>query len=409
MALISAKCTNCGANLEVDKTKDAAICPFCGSAYVVEKAINNYYTTNNIQAASINIFGQSADDLFRDAQTFTELEAYEEASQKYVQMMEQFPADPRGAMGVVRLAVEYNTPLSGGKTQLNPLKISLKLGDKEFLNWLYQNFERNEQVIWAGANLGPELSDEEFLNRLNQHFEKKCQRIRLGESSIEHEFGNGVGWYGRWDWTSKQLRLGCDSIPCVKALLDEAKANVIYFNSQIDRIGYQSYRKVAIDVIERMWAPKWSGFNCSSIFGCPLDGGIIGKTLYCEYDGSAGATVRFYDLSKVITKKDIDELFQEIMRINEASTSGCYIATAVYGSYDCPQVWTLRRFRDNTLAATWYGRTFIRLYYAVSPTLVKLFGHTHWFKKLWRGSLDNMVEKLQLRGVESSPYCDRQW
>ena len=55
---------------------------------------------------------------------------------------------------------------------------------------------------------------------------------------------------------------------------------------------------------------------------------------------------------------------------------GCYIATAVYGSYDCPQVWTLRRFRDHTLAASWYGRTFLHAYYAVSPTLVKWFGRT---------------------------------
>ena len=31
-------------------------------------------------------------------------------------------------------------------------------------------------------------------------------------------------------------------------------------------------------------------------------------------------------------------------------TGGCYVATAVYGSYDCPQVWTLRRYRDDILA-----------------------------------------------------------
>ena len=30
------------------------------------------------------------------------------------------------------------------------------------------------------------------------------------------------------------------------------------------------------------------------------------------------------------------------------SSGGCYVATAVYGSYDCPQVWTLRRYRDYT-------------------------------------------------------------
>lgn len=44
----------------------------------------------------------------------------------------------------------------------------------------------------------------------------------------------------------------------------------------------------------------------------------------------------------------------------EHSSGGCYIATAVYGSYDCPEVWTLRRFRDNFLAENWLGRMFIR-------------------------------------------------
>ena len=85
---------------------------------------------------------------------------------------------------------------------------------------------------------------------------------------------------------------------------------------------------------------------------------------------------------------------------------GCYIATCVYGSYDCPEVWTLRRFRDNTLATTWYGRLFIRTYYAISPTLVKWFGNTNWFKNLWKGKLDRMVKKMQSNGVESTPYDD---
>lgn len=89
--------------------------------------------------------------------------------------------------------------------------------------------------------------------------------------------------------------------------------------------------------------------------------------------------------------------------------SGCYVATAVYGSYDCPQVWTLRRYRDYTLAETWYGRAFIRTYYAISPTLVKWFGHTEWFKKMWQGKLDRMVTKLQANGVESTPYEDKEW
>lgn len=88
-------------------------------------------------------------------------------------------------------------------------------------------------------------------------------------------------------------------------------------------------------------------------------------------------------------------------------SSGCYIATSVYGSYDCPQVWTLRRYRDNTLAESWYGRAFIKTYYAVSPTIVKWFGETEWFNKMWRGKLDKMVEKLQSEGYENTPYSDK--
>lgn len=89
--------------------------------------------------------------------------------------------------------------------------------------------------------------------------------------------------------------------------------------------------------------------------------------------------------------------------------SGCYIATAIYGSYDCPQVWTLRRYRDDMLSGTWYGRAFIHLYYAISPTLVKWFGHTTWFKKMWQGKLDRMVADLNSRGVLNTPYEDRHW
>lgn len=93
--------------------------------------------------------------------------------------------------------------------------------------------------------------------------------------------------------------------------------------------------------------------------------------------------------------------------VDTSSAGGCYVATAVYGSYDCPEVWTLRRFRDYTLAETGYGRAFIRTYYAISPTLVKWFGRTEWFKRMWQAPLDKLVAHLQNNGVESTPYNDR--
>lgn len=91
----------------------------------------------------------------------------------------------------------------------------------------------------------------------------------------------------------------------------------------------------------------------------------------------------------------------------ESATNGCYVATAIYGSYDCPQVWTLRRYRDFTLDKTIPGRLFIKTYYAFSPTLVKWFGNTRWFKIMWKPVLDKMVKRLQIRGVEATPYQDK--
>ena len=140
------------------------------------------------------------------------------------------------------------------------------------------------------------------------------------------------------------------------------------------------------------------------------------KEIYDEYK------VHFFKLSKFTCdeladtikkyyKPDYTSLFETVKKPEKPATpsGGCYVATAVYGSYDCPQVWTLRRFRDYTLAETWYGRAFIRTYYAISPTLVKWFGHTEWFKKMWKGKLDRMVANLNAEGVEDTPYEDRTW
>ena len=88
-------------------------------------------------------------------------------------------------------------------------------------------------------------------------------------------------------------------------------------------------------------------------------------------------------------------------------SSGCYIATCVYGSYDCPNVWVLRRYRDEKLAKSTLGRMFIKFYYATSPILVKIFGNHKWFKNIWAGVLDPFVAKLKKEGFSDQKYCDR--
>lgn len=90
----------------------------------------------------------------------------------------------------------------------------------------------------------------------------------------------------------------------------------------------------------------------------------------------------------------------------QVKSGGCYVATSVYGSYDCPEVWVLRRFRDRTLKNNYFGRSFVSVYYLLSPSLVKLFGQKKWFNRFWKRKLDKLVELLRTKGFSDAKYKD---
>ena len=148
---------------------------------------------------------------------------------------------------------------------------------------------------------------------------------------------------------------------------------------------------------------------------------LLDKTCAVLGAGGNGGYVIEYSLTNEAKKFRTDEIMEWHNSIKEldptyvipsrpnSTSGGCYVATAIYGSYDCPEVWTLRRFRDFTLAERWYGRAFIKIYYAISPILVKWFGKTIWFKNIFQKPLNKLVKELQDKGVEDTPYSDRIW
>lgn len=132
----------------------------------------------------------------------------------------------------------------------------------------------------------------------------------------------------------------------------------------------------------------------------------LGRTAYRDYNKKlAQINPKAYKQSESV-KTDMKNEDKQVAAVPKAA---CYIATAVYGSYDCPQVWTLRRYRDYKLSKTWGGRLFIYAYYAISPLLVKMFGDTRWFKKFFGKKLDHFVKELQDDGYKSTPYSDPNW
>lgn len=91
---------------------------------------------------------------------------------------------------------------------------------------------------------------------------------------------------------------------------------------------------------------------------------------------------------------------------SSAGKSGCFVATAVYGSYDCPEVWVLRRFRDRTLSSSRLGRIFIHVYYLLGPGTARIGSRNKWFMFTVRALLDEFVRQLHAKGYAASPYVD---
>ena len=105
-------------------------------------------------------------------------------------------------------------------------------------------------------------------------------------------------------------------------------------------------------------------------------------------------------------KEILKKLAEEIEKLVEVKTGGCYVATCVYGSYDCPEVLTLRRYRDTKLSHTLFGKLFIWAYYIVSPRIVAIFGSNKLFNKLCKSILNRFVQKLQRNGVGRNACSD---
>lgn len=53
------------------------------------------------------------------------------------------------------------------------------------------------------------------------------------------------------------------------------------------------------------------------------------------------------------------------------SKAGCYIATVCYGDSNCIEVITFKRYRDQQLSKSFWGRIFIKIYYLISPSISK--------------------------------------
>lgn len=109
MPLVPAICTQCGARLTIDPSQEAAICPFCNTPFVTEKAINNYNTTNvtnigSLHADVVNLSDdRSRDNRVKSGETFIKMQDYVSAERVFGKLAEDCPYDYRSWWGLIQV------------------------------------------------------------------------------------------------------------------------------------------------------------------------------------------------------------------------------------------------------------------------------------------------------------------
>ncbi len=102
--MIPGICTQCGATIEVDNSKETAFCPYCGTKFITETAINNYSVQNaTVQHVdNINIYhGKTAESITERAFIALSDGEFEQANNNFLEALNIDPHNWSAYWGLV--------------------------------------------------------------------------------------------------------------------------------------------------------------------------------------------------------------------------------------------------------------------------------------------------------------------
>lgn len=363
-------CELCG-SIDLIKCDGVFVCQACGCKYSLEEAKKIMVEI----AGSVEVTrGEGEKErLLKNAMTFFDLNKLDETEKIYVFITKEYPDDYRGWWGI--------------------FSVHIKKIEQE-KSWYLNDIEKLLENAQTALKLFSGLKEEYYkiAEKLIRDISKREIIPVYGRRDSKDAISEEISFLPEEDPFRRYIQQG----------LKRAEEINDMIKTVVSGVKHEKYRMLYSAIFKNFEVIVGHYFDFSMFADVEL---VFGKiaicSSYCDgYESYASASL-------LLLLAGWDEFKQTIMSEAESMKGGCYIATAVYGSYNCPQVWTLRRFRDNTLAQTWYGRTFIRVYYAISPILVKKFGHTIWFRKLWKKKLDHVVGRLNAKGVDNTPYEDK--
>lgn len=363
------QCEMCGSQ---DLVKDSGVfvCQSCGTKYSVEEA------KKMMIEGTVDVKGTVKVDKSQDAKNLVQLakDAIESVNgeEAYSYANRALETDPSNA--------------DAWFIKMKAAGLIATLGDLKVLD-----------VINAGKK-AIELSNKELEKEVYVYYLTKCLNdlqfcmTQLQDTQTMKELYEANCQLSPFSATEKTLQ--CDSV--LGMILTQVDT-VVKLRAMVPESFVSSDEDIThlVGEVAKQWVYYTNAVNSRfNVYGTNINDETVAK--YREV---------LSDIKKGLPEEKQDVIGEEA--ISNPSSGPCYVATAVYGSYDCPEVWTLRRFRDFTLNETWYGRLFIRVYYAISPTFVKHFGNVKVFKSQGKRILDKWVVRLNNKGYTNTPYKDK--
>ena len=377
-------CEVCGGN-DLLKQEGVFVCQSCGCKYSADEVKKLMVQISE----PVKVDGiQTLEQGLVNAETFMKLNEYKKAEETYKNLSNDYPQDWRCWWGIILSSVPglYKGNPLGTTNILTTDKYIIKCFENIKLLLKENEFEQLKPTIERYNN-----AIENNAHAAQIEIDKRKEQVKKDQELANRLFNK----FNNCSNKDKALEFLCGVTTPI-----ETKYTIASYDLSPDStyvIKYETIR--AIKVTKNNITVELELKKSHSVFNDPQ--------MDIHQYAKGQRSTRVFDLKKELTEATLKEF--DDRNADMTTSSGCYIATCVYGSYDCPQVWSLRRYRDYTLAETWHGRAFIKAYYAISPTLVKLFGNTNWFKSFWKNRLNRIVSNLKNKGFEDKPYDDRKW
>lgn len=349
MSFISAKCPNCGASIQVDNERKEAFCQYCGSKITVEEAVKLVRVDNSVDIANL------------------------------LSLMKHAVESNNGIEGLNYANRVLEMDINNQEAWLYKMHSLCMLGGPE--NWnIPEVISTGRKIIEIGGDPEKVYSSwlaynngiYNFLIENTYNFEHLAERYSI---FLQQSFSPGRDTLASDELLPEIMDLSYGALELRRAIPDDAiqKYNLTE--------GVEVLAKNFVTFTQAL-ADRYAVCHCSF----PED---IKREFVSELS----------KLKKGLPEEKKAEIPAD--EISKKSPGGCYIATAVYGSYEAPEVLVLRRFRDSVLKQSFFGRIFIKVYYAISPSLAEHLKNHSIINNFIKKILDNWVGNLKTKLYKS--------